>query len=231
MTMTTDNLIDPSAPRDKPETAQMKVIHKALRRELSLLPVLLSKVAAGDTGRAGVLAGHALLVLDMLHEHHEGEDALLWPLLRQRVPLEEQLVQTMEAQHEVVADLVEAIRSHLTDWSRAADARLRDRVTDFLLRLEAALEDHLDLEERAVLPLIHEHLTVPEWLAPQHAAMANGPAGLKAKLLLAGVVLEDATEREQAWFLRSMPPPARLMWRLLGRRMYADHTARIRTTT
>ncbi|TDD30194.1 hemerythrin domain-containing protein [Nonomuraea terrae] len=221
-------LIDPAAPPDKPETAQMKVIHKALRREFRLLPVLASQVAGHDTKRAGELASHATLVLGMLHEHHESEDTLLWPLLRQRVPLEKPLVETMEEQHHVVAELIGALQEDLPAWSRGADTQTRDRLADCLRRLWAALEEHLDLEERAVLPLIHEHLTVPEWLAPQHAALANGPAGLTAKLLLAGVVLEDATEREQAWFLHSMPPPARVLWRLFGKRMYAARTAAIR---
>ncbi|MCO6003463.1 hemerythrin domain-containing protein [Actinoallomurus purpureus] len=214
-------LIDPSAPADKPETAQMKVIHKALRREFRLLPDLVAGVAAGDTGRAGRIAGHASLILGMLHEHHESEDELLWPLLRARVPLEESLLQAMEVQHQTVAALVGMIQPDLPAWSRTADLSTRDRLTGHLRQLHTALEEHLALEETAVLPLIHEHLTVPEWLAPQHAAMKKGPSGLAAKLILAGAVLEDATPGEQAWFLSTMPPPARVLWRVFGTRLYS----------
>jgi hemerythrin-like domain-containing protein len=221
-------LIDPSAPADKPETAQMKVIHKALRREFRLLPALVAGVAAGDTERASEIARHTSLVLAMLHEHHESEDELLWPLLHARVPLEESLIQTMETQHRVVADLVGAIQPDLPAWSRTADVAARDRLTDHLRQLQTALEEHLANEETAVLPLIHEHLTVPEWLAPQHAAMKKGPSGLTAKLILAGVVLEDTTPREQAWFLHAMPPPARVLWRLFGTRLYAARTSAVR---
>jgi hypothetical protein len=87
---------------------------------------------------------------------------------------------------------------------------------------------HLDLEEREVLPLIHDNLTVAEWLAPQHHAMKHGPKGLVDKLLLAGMVLEDTSPGEGAWFLSEMPPPARAIWKLIGKRRYADHVTKVR---
>ena len=76
--------IDPAAPEDQPETAQMLVIHRALRRELHLLPDVIEAVAAHDIRRAATVVEHALLVLTFLHEHHDAEDRLLWPLLRER---------------------------------------------------------------------------------------------------------------------------------------------------
>jgi acyl-CoA thioester hydrolase len=79
--------------------------------------------------------------------------------------------------------------------------------------------EHLDLEEGEVLPLIQEHLTVAEWKLPQAAAMKNLPSDFRSLMLLAGVVLEDATQVEHDWFLLEMPPPARPIWRLIGRRM------------
>lgn len=38
-------------------------------------------------------------------------------------------------------------------------------------------------------------------------AISNGASGLRASLMLAGMVLEDATPREGAWFIHSMPSP------------------------
>ena len=58
--------INPKAPVGKPETAQMVVVHKALRRELSLLPRVVGAVAAGDRRRSARIGRHARLVLTFL---------------------------------------------------------------------------------------------------------------------------------------------------------------------
>ncbi|GAA2704714.1 hemerythrin domain-containing protein [Actinoplanes palleronii] len=221
-------LINPDAPADKPETEQMKVIHRAMSREFALFPALVAAVPAGDVGRARVVGGHVTLVLGMLHEHHEAEDELLWPLLRERVPLEKDLIDTMAVQHHAIADAVGAVGAVLPRWTATAGEAERDRLAAGLRQLEEALTEHLGLEESAVLPLIHDHLTVPEWLAPQKHAMAHGPSGLVDKLLLAGVVLEDAGPRERAWFLAGMPPPARVLWRWFGVRRYAARVRAVR---
>jgi hypothetical protein len=206
----------------------MTVIHRAMRREFGQLPILIAAVPAGETGRARLLAGHLELLLGMLHEHHEAEDELLWPVLAERVPIEKALITTMEEQHQAVADAVAAIEADLPAWIANADAAVRDRIAGTLRGLGATLTEHLDLEESAVLPLIHEHLTVPEWLAPQKHAMRNGPRSLTAKLTLAGLVLEDANDRQRAWFLSEMPPPARALWRWVGARRYGAHVRAVR---
>lgn len=221
-------LINPEAPADKPETQQMKVIHRAMRREFAQLPELVAGVPAGATGRARQLGEHLTLVLGMLHEHHEAEDELLWPVLVERVPLEKDLIAVMEKQHHAIADAVDTVAAELPTWTEGAAPAARDRLAAALRDLGPALTEHLDLEEAAVLPLIHEHLTVPEWLAPQKHAMKHGPKTLTGKLTLAGMVLEDATPRERAWFLGEMPAPARLLWRLMGARGYATHVRSVR---
>ncbi|MFJ6074004.1 hemerythrin domain-containing protein [Streptomyces sp. NPDC093065] len=221
-------LINPDAPADKPEIQQMKVIHRVMRREFAQLPDLVAAVGAGDTARARLLGEHLSLVLDMLHEHHEAEDELLWPVLVQRVPLKKDLIAVMETQHQAIGDAVDAVAARLPAWTAQAGATARDLLAGALRDLGPALTEHLDLEEEEVLPLIHDHLTVPEWLAPQKHAMKHGPRTLTGKLTLAGMVLEDATPRERAWFLGEMPAPARLLWRLRGARRYDEHVRLVR---
>lgn len=221
-------MINPDSPVDKPETQQMKVIHQAMRREFVLLPDLVAGVRGGDTARARLVGGHLSLVLGMLHEHHEAEDDLLWPILVERVPLERDLITVMEKQHQAIADAVSTVVAELPAWTTDAAPAARDRLADALRSLEPALSEHLNLEEEAVLPLIHQHLTVPEWLAPQKHAMKHGPKTLTGKLTLAGMVLEDASRGERGWFLGEMPAPARLLWRLMGARRYDRHVRRVR---
>ncbi|MEV2210383.1 hemerythrin domain-containing protein [Streptomyces sp. NPDC050997] len=221
-------LINPDAPADKPEIQQMKVIHRVMRREFTQLPALIAGVSVGDTARARLLGNHLSLLLGMLHDHHEAEDELLWPVLMERVPIEKDLIGAMEGQHQVIGDAVGKVAAALPAWTADAKAPARDRLADALRDLGPTLTEHLDLEEDSVLPLIHDHLTVPEWLAPQKHAMKHGPKTLTGKLTLAGMVLEDATPRERAWFLGEMPAPARLLWRLMGARQYDAHVRLIR---
>jgi len=221
-------LINSASPVDKPETEQMVVIHQALRREFTLLPALVAAVSDNDAVRARPIGEHLALVLDMLHGHHEAEDELLWPLLRQRVPLCKELIDVMEQQHQVVADAIHAIQASLPAWTAHGSAADRDRIGAALRGLNAALTEHLDLEEQEILPLLHEHVTVPEWLAPQHHAVEHGPKSLSGRLTIAGLVLEDATPPQRAWFMSVLPPPARVLWRLVGARRYAAHVREVR---
>jgi hemerythrin-like domain-containing protein len=221
-------LINPSAPPDKPETAQMVVIHKVFRREFALLPTLVSAVPEGDTTRSGRISTHAGTLFAMLSEHHESEDQFLWPLLHRRAPLEQALIDTMEAQHEGVAGLLATVEGGMRTWAASADAASRDRLATDLTRLRDGLDEHLDLEEKEVLPVIHDVLTVPEWEAPQRHAEEVMLTGFRPRMMLAGMVLEDATPAEQTWFLGQLPPPARLVWHLVGTRMYGAYTRAIR---
>jgi hemerythrin-like domain-containing protein len=221
-------LIDTTAPKNKPETAQMVVIHKAMRREYELLPRLVGTVSATDTGRAKRLAGHVELLLLFLHTHHDGEDRLLWPTLTARVPSAKDLTQTMEQQHQAIDGLISAIRPELAGWS-AGDGAAGKRLVGYLTRLGAALGEHLDAEEAEVLPLVHDHLTVAEWEAISKDAAEHMPRNPRAGLLMAGMVLEHATPAERAWFLNELPAPARLMWHLAGQSSYTAYLRRIRS--
>jgi hemerythrin-like domain-containing protein len=220
--------INPRAPADRPETAQMVVVHKALRRELSLLPRVVSAVAAGDRSRSARIERHARLVLTFLREHHDSEDRLVWPVLRSRAPLTGLLIGTVEAQHRLIADLSVDCQPEFMSWSQTGDPGRRNRIVERLADLERVLLRNLDLEERDVFPAIHEYLSAQEWAELHRQAITQVASGLRPPLMLAGIVLEDATPREGAWFMTMMPWPRRLLWRVLGSRWYAGYSRDIR---
>jgi hypothetical protein len=58
-----------------------------------------------------------------------------------------------------------------------------------------------------MFPAIHEHLSVQEWSELNKQAIGKGASGPRPRLILAGVVLEDATPPEGAWFMNVMPFP------------------------
>ena len=206
----------------------MVVVHKALRRELSLLPGVVSAVAPGDRRRSARIERHARLVLTFLREYHDSEDRLLWPVLRSRAALSNLLIDTVEEQHRLIADLSVGCQPEFTSWSHTGDPGQRDRIVEGLSELERALLTSLDFEESNMLPAIHEHLSVQEWSELNKQAIGNAASGPRARLTLAGVVLEDATPPEGAWFMNVMPSPRRMLWHAIGGRWYVRYSRSIR---
>jgi hemerythrin-like domain-containing protein len=220
--------IDPRAPGGKPDTAQMIVVHKALRREFSLLPGIVGAVAADDRRRSATIARHARLVLTFLREHYDSEDRLLWPVLRSRAPRSGPLIGIVEEQHRVIADLSVGCQPEFTSWSRTGDPDQRNRIVERLSELGRVLLSSLDFEESNMFSAIHEQLSVQEWSELNKQAIGNGASGPRARLILAGVLLEDATPLEGAWFMNMMPSPRRLLWHAIGDRWYVRYSRDIR---
>src|SRR5918994_6330118 len=145
------------------DVRDMYVVHRAFRRELRLIPGLVRAVAPGDTARAAVLARHARMCLQGLHLHHTGEDELLWPLLLERCPPDAELVHRMEAQHEQVERLTGLLGPALDRWEVEARPAVAEEVASTVDALRTVLLEHLEEEEREILPLAERHVTQAEW--------------------------------------------------------------------
>ena len=211
---------------ERPWVQEMIVVHRVFRRESQNLAALVAAVRPGDTARATLLAGLARGYVEGLHGHHTSEDELLWPKLLARVDLDADLVLRMEQQHHVVADGLAEVEGCLTAWAATAGAAERDALVAALHRHRADLLTHLDEEERSVLPLIAEHITVAEWAALGEHARAKTPKD--KQLFLLGALLEDATPAETERFLSMLPLAARLAYNLVGKRAYAKQMRRVR---
>ena len=202
------------------------MVHRMFRREYALAPVLVRGVAAGDRERAAVVAAHLTELGIMLHHHHVGEDDLVWPRLHARTPVSADLVRRMESQHARVGELLEQVDDLLPAWASDAGQGPRDALATVLDALSPALEEHLDEEEREILPLVEQHLTAAEWDELGERAVAAIP---KLRLLvLLGYLLEGTSAQEQRTMLGVLPPPVRLVYRGFGRRRYAKERDRIR---
>ncbi|MEU5868580.1 hemerythrin domain-containing protein [Nonomuraea sp. NPDC047529] len=207
-------------------TQDMEIVHRVLRRESRLLVELVAAVAPGDTARAKVIAGHFRVYRLGLHNHHEGEDELLWPPLLSRVDLEADIVLRMQAQHERVAATLSRLDAVLPAWEATAGADERDTLAAALYEHRAVLLEHLDDEEATLLPLAAKHITQQEWASLGDHLVNNTP---KLTLLtLFGAVLEDANPAERALVLGGLPAPVRAIWHVIGRPRYARHIRRVR---
>ena len=211
----------------RPDTNEMKVIHRVFRREFTALPALVRGVRDGDTERSAVVGAHLQQMLWFLRIHHEGEDELLWPLLLDRATLQADLVHRMESQHQVVAALIGKATALLPEWTATASAAAGDSLATLLGELTAPLFEHLGEEEQHILPLAADHLSVAEWAAlGQHGRSHLATPQDQVRVL--GAILEDATPDERARMLAPMPPPARDAWTTQGAPAYAAYIAQVR---
>ncbi|MER5257337.1 MULTISPECIES: hemerythrin domain-containing protein [unclassified Streptomyces] len=215
-----------TADEERPDTREMVIIHRGLRREARLLVELIAAVPPGDTARATVLAGHFRDYRLGLHNHHHGEDLHLWPALLAKVDLEADAVLRMDTQHERIAQTLTAAEATLPAWESTGGEQERDALVAALSEHRAVLVEHLDEEERVLLPLVARHLTQREWKAMGDHFLESTP---KPKLLLfLGIVLEDADQAERAAVLAGLPLPARLVWHAVGRPLYRRRTRLVR---
>ena len=207
------------------EMADMFAIHDCLRHEFARLPITVKAVGDGDGARAAVVGGHVLLMADILHSHHSGEDAVVWPILLERAPESAALVAELEGQHEALHAAVDRARVEAQAWIDSPGNQERARLHTSLIGLERELLHHLALEEQQGLPLVAATLTPEEYARIGEHARAEVPPELMGVVL--GLILDNTSaERGQA-ILSAMPPEAVAGFEQFGRPAYAEYKARI----
>lgn len=207
------------------DTHEMILIHRVIRREFGQLPRLF-RSAAGDRGRSKAIGAHAREMLDFLHTHHSGEDELLFPLLRERAALDPELMDRMDAQHAQVDATVAAVGAELPAWTASADAAAGERMATLIDAAMPTLLDHLAEEEQKLLPIVSATLTQSEWDALGKHGMSAIP--LTRRLVILGHITEETSDAERRAFMKVIPAPARLAYKLIGQRRFTRETAAIR---
>ena len=202
-----------------PDTDDMVSVHNVFRDVLSAAPSLVDAPAASDAGRAAMLKNFYENILAFLAVHHQGEDELMFPLLRDRAPEQQEMVQRINAQHHDVDELVAESNAALAAWA-PGDTVAAHSVADALARLGDGLSEHLGEEETYILPLAAAHMTLPEWGAlPAHGMMHFN--GDKVWLIL-GLIRQRMTQKQRDEMLAHMPPPAVEMWTGFGEAAYLE---------
>jgi iron-sulfur cluster repair protein YtfE (RIC family) len=199
-------------------SASMRRIHRFFLWAYYEAPGLVRSVAAGDTARAAYV-GEVLGNFDkVLHIHHEGEDLLMYPHMQDRAPACALHVGQMLEQHRQVTQRLEAIEPVRLRWMRTADAETGQELAELYEDLKAVLNVHLRREVTEVMPVVDRVLTEKEM---QEAAQ-HGISQLDKKFLVGylGMVLATNPPADQREMFKEIPPPVRLGYRIIGRRMY-----------
>jgi iron-sulfur cluster repair protein YtfE (RIC family) len=192
----------------------MYVFHEAFRRDLSRLSTAMD---AHRTGDPAVRAGWDTFK-KQLHVHHSAEDSSLWPALRAEVERADDVavIDQMEAEHVQLDPLVGRVQVCFDDLKTPGGA---ERVEE----LSAQLISHMEHEERQSLPLIETYLGPAGWKA--FRGEMRRTYGIKGGAELFPWLLDGATATTTTKVLRTLPPPARILYRIAWRPRYA-RTAR-----
>lgn len=206
----------------------MAVAHRVFRNELHNMPRLIGEVEAGDTARSSVVGAHLELITAALHHHHAAEDELIWPKLHARAPAFAADVTRMEHAHRGIADSDAKVRSILGSWTTSADTRLAQQLVEAVADLSAHVDEHLDDEERNIVPLINQHITAEEW---QQCAARGAEfiprKNLKLALVLGGMTFDAASADEAQQILANVPLPQRLLINLLAKPALRRYRAKL----
>ncbi len=210
---------EPSA-APRPDTTDMFAVHGVFRDSLGAAPTLVGGIAPGDGERVALIANYYENILSFLHAHHDGEEVLVFPLLRERCDGAGGLLDQMAEQHHEALELLEQTKAALAAWpgGGAAEQKASQERLDELC---AHLNEHLAEEEQKVLPLAGEHLSMEEWGALPGHGMANFD-GDKIWLIL-GLIRERMTDDQRAAMTAHMPPPALEMWTSFGEQAFKDY--------
>ena len=194
----------------RPDTSDMLAVHRVFRESLGVAPQLIGSVPGEDSERVAAVAGYYADILAFLHVHHEGEDELLWPKLVARCPDDAATISRIAGQHDGVLSALQTAETHLDAWRAEPTIDNAATLAAALITLAVGLGAHLDEEERVILPIAADHLTVEEW----GELPAHGMRNFRGERiwLVMGLIREQMTDAQRAAMDTHMPPPVREFW-------------------
>ncbi|GAA2991525.1 nitroreductase/quinone reductase family protein [Streptosporangium longisporum] len=136
----------PPAPNVTSWGAHLALVHDAFRRELALIR---EEVARSGPGLGAQLRVNCLTLCQGLHNHHTGEDMMMFPMLGRDRPELEPVLERLREEHEKIAVLLGDLREVVS-----ADRTDPLPVLTEVERLTGELEAHLTYEEEQLIPIL-----------------------------------------------------------------------------
>jgi len=196
-----------AAPEGPVDLVMMYVLHFAFRRDLEAFAAAVPATPVDDVAAWTAMRDRWTGFAAVLHNHHSGEDAGLWPLLLERIDAAGNAVgratlEAMEAEHAQIDPLLDGCAAGLARLAAGGTADDRAALAVRTAAALACLGRHLAHEETEALALVQRHLTDADWrrLEETHFAHPMSPAEV------AFVV---------PWVLLGLPAPVR-------RKLFAD---------
>jgi hypothetical protein len=208
-----------AAPEGPIDMTPMYVMHHGFRRDLDRFTDAVRRTPIGARETWTLLAPRWELFTEVLHHHHSGEDAGIWPRLMERVQdADRATLIAMEAEHSEIDPLLEACCEGFRRLAQVGDEDARSALSVRLVALRNLLEQHLAHEETEAIALIQALITPAEWIeiSDKHFKNDELTLGKIARLVpwAAHGLSREALDRA----LTDAGLPFRIVWLLTWRR-------------
>ena len=175
-----------AAPGGPVDMTTMYLMHHAFRRDLRRFADAVAATPVTDRPTWQALGERWDRFFTILHHHHTGEDAGIWPVLLERADAHERHhLEAMEEEHRHldplltgVAEGFETLRGELVPrQAEEVRAALRDRLAE----TRGLLGEHLAHEEMHAMAILQRHLTPADWerIAEEHFKVDEHPVALR----------------------------------------------------
>jgi hypothetical protein len=209
-----------------PDLSHMRIVHDVLRDSYGAAPDLI-RSARGDAERRELVLGYVDNVLALLLVHHEAEEELLFPVIRERAPEGLEALDRSSAQHRDLVTLLADALGAVEAW-RAEGDPASAAAAEALEALDAGVRPHLAEEEAAVVPLASEHLSVAEWEGFTRYSVTHFTGD--RVWLIWGLLREQMTPEQRDRMLEQMSDSARGYWESTAHQQFDELVGELRQT-
>jgi hypothetical protein len=214
-----------AAPDGPVDLTVMWTMHRGFRRDLENFARAVPATPVDARATWAALALRWAEFSTILHGHHSGEDAGIWPLLLERVDAAGDIdglstLEAMTAEHRVIDPLLDACGAGFRRMTVTPGASTRNALAEHLVAAHEHLGKHLAHEEREAMALVQRHLTQEEWLSISVEYFEKPLTSRELMRLAAWVIHELPAEAVDR--MRSEPkvPLLLLVWRFFLRRPF-----------
>ena len=201
------------------------IIHAAFRRDLARFVKALGAFPAGSRERAGQLGDAWQNFSHQLHQHHQDEETIFWPALRQ-LGANEAMVGDLGGEHERMLSALEVADSAMSTLRSEPTAESATAAHGAVSTLRSVLEEHLEHEERDLEPFAAAQLGT----APMQSAMKAVRKAHKGNAGTFAAWLQDGADADAVSALRrTVPPPVLFVMTKIGGRDYHRRIAPVWT--
>ncbi len=156
-----------AAPGGPVDMMMMYLMHHAFRRDLGRFATAVPHTPVDDGATWAALAERWGRFAGILHHHHSGEDAGIWPFLLERADDDERAtLLAMEAEHDKIDPQLascEQLLAALAGTGAVERERLKAQLSVRLAETRELLDHHLRHEESEAMVVLQRHMTPEDW--------------------------------------------------------------------
>jgi hypothetical protein len=217
-----------AATSDAPaDTTMMRIVHEALRRDLTRAREVLGRPARADAVQRRAIGEHLQWMVRFLHAHHASEDGWLYPLVRERAAGSSEAVAVLDRMargHEAIAPAAAAVTAAASALSAdPTDAAVQQTVAA-LDALAVVLLPHQRGGEDDAMPIASRFVTAAEWQALEQEHNLD-PKSMSDLGFEGHWLIDDADAADRATVLGLVPPVPRFVLLHGFARRYRRHAA------